>query len=595
VIVVKAARLTLYAEVTLVRRTRIGHRGMKMPRQGIERFAAIGIAGFAAFVRGIGLVLAVGMIASAPQVRAAANPLRCDFDGDGRSDLAVGVPGDNNGRGAVNVQYSPDGFLSEGAYYLRPLNVPGASAAGQRLGSSLACGDFDNDGYADLAIGIPGESADRGAIVALYGSDAGLFNKFGTYFTQAAIPGQLVEAADRFGEALAAGDFNEDGRADLAIGVPGEDVESTLKGNIKDAGMVHVVFGFSGGLGLGPAQTFYPLTPGVCCVEGSAHYGAALAAGDFNEDGSGDLAIGAPYSEVTPVNQQTVKGAGAVHVILGQAGVGLFLPAGQAPLNQSILMATTPRTGELFGYSLAVGDFDGGRGDDLAIGAPFEKLEEDFKNEAFRGYGAVHVVYFSGVGLTISSSDMQMEDESSGLGDAWRDVDRFGFSLAAGNFDGLHSDDLAIGSPGNSDSGRGGAVAVIYSNGLALSVEKVQFFFPGDFADGIQTPPPPVGLMETDLPEFGGSLAVGDYQGDGVADLFIGVPGYTVDGAFKTDVGAVEIKPGSAGVGLGFSYLLLHQDVFQPNKTWSAAESNASFKAEFWKMTGERFGYAMGR
>ena len=237
-----------------------------MPRHMIERMVRIESAGFAALVGLVGLVLAVGVVARAPEARAAANPLRCDFDGDGRSDLAVAVPGDNNGRGAVSVSYTPpdagfDEFLGLGAYYRRGVNVPGVSAGGQRLGSSLACGDFDGDGYADLAIGIPGEGHSSGAIVVLYGSPTGLFDKFGTYFTQGAILGQFVESGDRFGEALAAGDFNGDGRDDLAIGVPGEAVTSTLHGNVKDAGMVHVVFGGSGGLQPATAQTFYPFTP----------------------------------------------------------------------------------------------------------------------------------------------------------------------------------------------------------------------------------------------------------------------------------------------------------------------------------------------
>ena len=282
-----------------------------------------------------------------------------------------------------------------------------------------------------------------------------------------------------------------------------------------------------------------------------------------------------------------MKNAGAVHLLRGQAEVGLTL-AGQLHLDQSVLGATTPRSGELFGFSLAVGNFDGGRGDDLAIGAPLERLEHDFK-EASDGYGAVHVLYFSGIGL-LSSSAFIMEDELSGFGDKIRNGDRFGWSLAAGNFDGQHSDDLAIGLPRNSDSGLGGAVAVIYSNGQELSVEKVQFFYPGDFADGIQTPPPPDGLNAKDWPEFGGSLAVGDYQGDGVADLFIGVPNF---GEYQAGAGAVEIKPGVAGIGLGFSYLLLHQDLFQPEQ--AAAETNFTFTADAFKVTGERFGYAIGR
>ena len=567
-----------------------------MRRYTIERLVRMGSAGLAAPGAAVGLVLAVGLVALAPQARAAAQPLRCDFDGDGLSDLAVGVPGDNKGRGAVNVQYSPDGLLSQGAYFLRPLNLPGPSFAGNRVGSSLACGNFDGDSYGDLAIGIPGEWASRGAIVVLYGSSTGLFDKFGTWLNQDWVQGESAEAGDRFGEALAAGDFDGDDHDDLAVGVPGEDVPSTLRSptmpsgrdDIKDAGMVHVLFGFSGGVEAATAQTFSPVSPGACCVKGSAHYGAALAVGDFDGGGIADLAIGAPDSDVGPPND-TTKGAGAAHVLRGQAGVGLGL-AGQTHLDQDILVATTTRSEELFGFSLAVGDFDGVRGDDLAIGAPLEKLETDFSDggvqEAGQGYGAVHVVYFTGVGvgLIITSSDMLMEDEFSGFGDGWGNGNKFGWSLAAGNFDGEHNDDLAIGLPGQS------AVAVIYSDGLELSVGKVNFFFPGDFEDGVQTPPCPC------HDEFGGSLAAGDYQGDGIADLFIGVPAYNHASPDNIGFGAVEIRPGVAGSGLGPSYLLLHQDVEQPNKTWAAAETSFSFKADWiFKVVGERFGYAIGR
>ena len=98
-----------------------------MRRWMLEWMVGRGGAGSTAFPR-VGLLLAMGL-ALAPEAWGAAVPLRCDFDGDGLSDLAVGVPGDNKGRGAVNVQYSPDGLLSGGAYFLRPLNVPGPSFA----------------------------------------------------------------------------------------------------------------------------------------------------------------------------------------------------------------------------------------------------------------------------------------------------------------------------------------------------------------------------------------------------------------------------------------------------------------------------------
>ena len=91
----------------------------------------------------------------------------------------------------------------------------------------------------------------------------------------------------------------------------------------------------------------------------------------------------------------------------------------------------------------------------------------------------------------------------------------------------------------------------------------------------MQTPPPP----EKVAFEFGAALAAGDYQGDGVADLFIGVPALSLG---LNNVGGVEIRPGVAGVGLGPgpSYLLLHQGTSQPGQTWVPEEHNLAFVTE---------------
>src|SRR5262245_8690529 len=129
------------------------------------------------------------LLAESGSVATAAAKLRCDFDGDGRSDLAIGVPGDNQGRGAVNGQYSTAGFLEVGAYVRRGLNLPGSAAAHQRVGSSLACGNFNGDAYADLAVSAPGETTARGAVLVVYGSAQGLTNLFNTYLTQDTILG----------------------------------------------------------------------------------------------------------------------------------------------------------------------------------------------------------------------------------------------------------------------------------------------------------------------------------------------------------------------------------------------------------------------
>jgi hypothetical protein len=96
---------------------------------------------------------------------------------------------------------------------------------------SEVAADFDNDGVADLAIGVPGEAIGgaeneiAGAVNVLYGTGGGLSGTGSQLFDQV---GSAVEQLDTFGSALAAGDFNRDGFTDLAAGAPGETVGSTF-------------------------------------------------------------------------------------------------------------------------------------------------------------------------------------------------------------------------------------------------------------------------------------------------------------------------------------------------------------------------------
>jgi FG-GAP repeat len=107
----------------------------------------------------------------------------------------------------------------------------------------------------------------------LYGSASGLTGTGSQIFTQV---GSAPEAGDSFGFALASGDFNNDGFADLAVGVPGEDV-----GNIRDGGAVNVLYGSASKLTGTGSQTFTQDTSGVgSSAEPGDFFGSALAAGD---------------------------------------------------------------------------------------------------------------------------------------------------------------------------------------------------------------------------------------------------------------------------------------------------------------------------
>jgi len=198
------------------------------------------------------------------------------------------------------------------------------------FGSTLAVGDFDGNGFADLAVGVPGESlhdgaASRrgvygaGAVNVLTGSARGLAATDQLWSQDSAgVPdraendmGELGPIGESFGAAVTAGDFNGDGRADLAVGVPKETLpgSSGCEGPCPH-GAVNVLYGSRRGL-TGRGSQYWPAHhfPGGMYGAGN-EFGSALAAGDFNGDGVAELAIGAPY-----------QGAGgSVEVLPGHRG-----------------------------------------------------------------------------------------------------------------------------------------------------------------------------------------------------------------------------------------------------------------------------------
>src|SRR5919198_518120 len=103
--------------------------------------------------------------------------------------------------------------------------------------------DFNGDGFADLAVGVPGEdlagNTFAGAVNVLYGSSTGLTATGNQFWTQdsTGVAGS-AETRDDFGFSLAAANFGKSSQADLAVGVPGED----LAGNTF-AGAVNVLYG----------------------------------------------------------------------------------------------------------------------------------------------------------------------------------------------------------------------------------------------------------------------------------------------------------------------------------------------------------------
>jgi hypothetical protein len=452
-----------------------------------------------------------------------------DFNGDGYQDLAVGVPFEDIGgvggydegeEGAVNIFYGSSGGLKMSNDHLLQESVV---TEGNQFGRALASGDFNNDGRDDLAVSMGHAFDGAGAVQIVYGTAAGLYGT-SSYFHQNSHPNLGVsEASDGFGYSLASGDFNSDGYADLGIGVPFEDIESA---GATSAGEVNILYGSSVGLTGSGSQVWHQ---GSTYIEGNPEtgdrYGFSLASGDFNNDGRDDLAIGVPDEDIEATNATE---AGAVNILFGSIN-GLTANNDQIWTQDSSGSESFAQDYENYGFSLASGDFNNDGCDDLAIGVTEEDVNTTYSA------GAVNILYGSNSGLTTSNDQFWTQD-SPWIEGVSENADYFGYELTVGYFNNDNYADLAIGAP-YEDVGQistAGAVNILYgsASGLAASGDQIwhenQPNVPGSADIGNN---------------YGAALAAGDFNGDGLDDLSVGVPGEYIYGIDQA--GAVNILYGA--------------------------------------------------
>ncbi|MFJ8844285.1 FG-GAP and VCBS repeat-containing protein [Streptomyces cyaneofuscatus] len=235
--------------------------------------------------------------------------------GDRKTDLVViGV------RGIGSAFRSEAWFLKGAATGLVSGPVKVLDSKRPLGGLDAAIGDFDRNGYGDIAIGNPSASGDRGAVIVWYGTATGPGKRSATFSqASAGVPG-ASEAGDAFGASLSAGDADGDGYADLAVGVPFEKV-----GTKTYAGGAYLFRGGKGGLAGSRSTALGKSLPGVAGdTAADDSFGYDLRLRDLNRDGRADLAIVVPGEHAVrllPGAKGGVTGVGSS--VLKQLGPGL--------------------------------------------------------------------------------------------------------------------------------------------------------------------------------------------------------------------------------------------------------------------------------
>jgi len=250
-----------------------------------------------------------------------------DMDGDGYEDLWIGAPlkdmviswnGTRQLQTDVGAAYL---FLGAGLsqQYTSPLMTRSGSSPSGRFASTMTpLNDFDGDGVVDNAFAAPGGIGASGQIAIYRGGMS--FEAINAAPTILSFGG-----AQNLGRAMASGDFDGDGRPDLALAAGGYTPLMVYRSN--SSGGFDLWYAPLVGTGFGPF---------------------ALTAGDMNRDGRSDLAVGLSKDGT----------GGRVQVLIGGPSL---TELGTWPGAQA---------GSQAGAALVLADAEGDGRADLFVGAP---------------------------------------------------------------------------------------------------------------------------------------------------------------------------------------------------------------------------------
>ena len=270
-----------------------------------------------------------------------------DINGDGYADLVTGAYNRNSAAGAVYIFHSAgsSGVTITAAASATTTIV--GSAASDQFGNSVATGDMNGDGYADVIVGARNRNGTAGVAYIFHSAGSS-----GVTITAAGSASTIISgtaASDQFGYSVAAGDINGDGYADMIVGAYTRNAGAGVSQGVA------YIFHSAGSSGV-TITAAASATTIIAGTSASDAFGGSVATGDVNGDGYADVIVGA-------YGRSSAMGAAYIFHSTGSSGVTITAAA-----SATTIIAGTSAS-DAFGGSVATGDVNGDGYADVIVGA----------------------------------------------------------------------------------------------------------------------------------------------------------------------------------------------------------------------------------